>query len=346
MSALAAGAAAGGAAAASAISPEVLGSIISSASASGMGGLGFLVNQNQSSLSYSRQRRLMEYQNQLYLQNLAEDREYNSPINTMARYKEAGLNPNLIYGNGTEAATGFGPSSSAPAMSQLQLNGLSLLDDYLKIQQAKDQHEESVARVGLINSQAKKNEGEESRASELHSFIKEDYTLKNQLSRLGIRSQEMANDLQAYVQRNQELLSDLSVVQMRQAVQQGVRNTMLLDEQIKSARYGNQFARRTLNARIRKVQLENSELSEAIQKYKDDHSAFEARFGYEISQAQENLLKLQTENKLLLDSLGVYRYENVHALDPSGNWITPGFERFWRDWDRSVGRLYKGILFK
>lgn len=313
---MAAAALAAGATGAAALSPELIGSLISSASATGMGGLGFLVNQNQSSLSYSRQRRLMEYQNELYLRNLAEDREYNNPVNTMARLKAAGLNPNLIYGNGTEAATGFGPSASAPAMSQLQLNGLSLLDDYLKMQQAKDQHEESVARVGLINSQTAKNEGEETRASELHTFIKEDFTLKNQLSRLGIRSQEMANDLQAYVQRNQELLSDLSVVQMRQAVQQGVRNIMLLDEQIKSARYGNQFARRTLNARVYKLQLENSKLSAEIQKYADDHKAFEDFHGYNIEKAKLDLLRTQAEIDALNNQNKLFDWEHPEVNNP------------------------------
>ena len=38
--------------------------------------------------------------------------EYNSPKNVMARYKEAGLNPNLIYGNGTNASAGTVRSSS------------------------------------------------------------------------------------------------------------------------------------------------------------------------------------------------------------------------------------------
>ncbi|WNK13907.1 MAG: DNA pilot protein [Microvirus sp.] len=32
------------------------------------------------------------------------DREYNSPKNQMARLKEAGLNPNLVYGNGADVA--------------------------------------------------------------------------------------------------------------------------------------------------------------------------------------------------------------------------------------------------
>lgn len=46
------------------------------------------------------------------------DNEYNSPANQMARLREAGLNPHLVYGNGTVANTSRGPLRS---------------DDYLKV---------------------------------------------------------------------------------------------------------------------------------------------------------------------------------------------------------------------
>lgn len=46
------------------------------------------------------------------------DNEYNSPANQMERLREAGLNPHLVYGNGTVANTSRGPVRS---------------DDYLKV---------------------------------------------------------------------------------------------------------------------------------------------------------------------------------------------------------------------
>lgn len=39
--------------------------------------------------------------------------EYNSPMAQMARLSEAGLNPNLVYGNGAEAMSSSGPRSSS-----------------------------------------------------------------------------------------------------------------------------------------------------------------------------------------------------------------------------------------
>ena len=43
--------------------------------------------------------------------------EYNTPANQMKRYREAGLNPNLIYGNGSSSA---GNATSAPEMTAHQ----------------------------------------------------------------------------------------------------------------------------------------------------------------------------------------------------------------------------------
>ena len=64
--------------------------------------------------------------------------EYNKPAAQMARLKEAGLNPNLLYGTGTAAATGNSssmPQYQAPTMQAPQIAGnlfnlASALEDY------------------------------------------------------------------------------------------------------------------------------------------------------------------------------------------------------------------------
>lgn len=45
-------------------------------------------------------RKLAEYQNQANEELLEKQLEYNKPANQMLRYQEAGLNPNLVYGQG------------------------------------------------------------------------------------------------------------------------------------------------------------------------------------------------------------------------------------------------------
>lgn len=56
-----------------------------------------------SGLNYLFNRKLAKYQYELDQQAIDRQNAYNSPIQQMARYKEAGLNPNMIYGSGGSA---------------------------------------------------------------------------------------------------------------------------------------------------------------------------------------------------------------------------------------------------
>ena len=60
-----------------------------------------------------------DYSNKLAQQNAQYWANYNSPINQMQRLKEAGLNPNLVYGNGTVANT-YDGAPNAP-----QIHGIN-----------------------------------------------------------------------------------------------------------------------------------------------------------------------------------------------------------------------------
>lgn len=96
---LQAGAAAAGAAAGSAAGP--LGTVVGA----GVALLGTLVAGFFARRAQKRQNKanaqLAEYQNALNMQSWQEQQEYNTPANQMARLKAAGLNPNLMYGQGT-----------------------------------------------------------------------------------------------------------------------------------------------------------------------------------------------------------------------------------------------------
>lgn len=64
-------------------------------------------NQNKKSEQFSRE--MFALQNQTNLQNWRMQNEYNSPQAQMKRFQEAGLNPNLMYGQGNS-----GPAPSVP----------------------------------------------------------------------------------------------------------------------------------------------------------------------------------------------------------------------------------------
>lgn len=74
-------------------------------------GLGSLIGSGMSSASsVEAQKEANKLTRELYYQ----DREWNKPINQIARLNEAGLNPNLVYGNG--GAVAGNTSKGAPRM--------------------------------------------------------------------------------------------------------------------------------------------------------------------------------------------------------------------------------------
>lgn len=108
--------------------------------------------------SYNRE--LAEYQIQAQRQNWQMENEYNTPANQIQRLRDAGLNPNLLYGNGS-AATGNASSVSSPSLAHSanvgpvsqnygDLGMSQAFDAYLKIMSLKNME----ADANLKNSQA------------------------------------------------------------------------------------------------------------------------------------------------------------------------------------------------
>lgn len=94
-------------------------------------GQGININQqntaNQQSLDF--QREMYSRQRKDALTDMAFQNEYNSPAAQMERLKKAGLNPNLVYGNGNAVQTGApvrasSPGSYAPKAPQVETGGI------------------------------------------------------------------------------------------------------------------------------------------------------------------------------------------------------------------------------
>lgn len=84
-----------------------------------------------------------------------EQRVYDSPASQMARYKEAGLNPHLIYGNGSSAGSAFPISAPALAASRLDAPSASYPDIAGSFLQAG----QSLAGTQLANQKIRESEG-------------------------------------------------------------------------------------------------------------------------------------------------------------------------------------------
>lgn len=82
------------------LDPVLSGSLISA----GTGVLQNIFNAGAVRRVNESQKDLARYQVDLERQLINEQNAYNTPASQMARYQEAGLNPNLIYGNGSSSA--------------------------------------------------------------------------------------------------------------------------------------------------------------------------------------------------------------------------------------------------
>lgn len=74
---------------------------------------GAIISLIQQSEQKKANKKLAEYQNAANLEYLAAQNSYNTPKNQMLRYQDAGLNPNLIYGQGNPGNQSS-PQQAAP----------------------------------------------------------------------------------------------------------------------------------------------------------------------------------------------------------------------------------------
>lgn len=104
--------------------PLVTSSIISG----GAGLLGNLFGIGRGGRETRRNKELMKYQNEMNLAFWNKQNEYNRPINQMKRFKEAGLNPALMYGQGNPGNAGnlqsanYTPHKETPVDTSLLQN--------------------------------------------------------------------------------------------------------------------------------------------------------------------------------------------------------------------------------
>lgn len=108
-----------------------------------------------SQLANAKSRANMRLANKLNIENWEMQNEYNSPKNQMQRYYDAGLNPNLVYGNGSSSAGNAGSVSSVAAPRadfSLGNPGSAALDAYIQARQLRQSVAESNSRIAKNNA--------------------------------------------------------------------------------------------------------------------------------------------------------------------------------------------------
>ena len=103
-------------------------------------------------------RELAEYQYQQERKQMRELLEYNTPLNQMKRYEQAGLNPNLIYSQGNPGNQATIPKYEAPEQSYhertVPINIAQTISQYqdFELKQAQINNVEAVAAQNQINA--------------------------------------------------------------------------------------------------------------------------------------------------------------------------------------------------
>jgi len=94
-------------------------------------------------------------QNQMNMDNWLKQQEYNSPKNQMNRFSEAGLNPQLIYGQGTPGNATSAPVSQAKPRFAPQIDGGAIMQNAVQIQQLQQTVENLKSNQELIQANEK-----------------------------------------------------------------------------------------------------------------------------------------------------------------------------------------------
>lgn len=119
-----------------------------------VGGLASSIIGNMMSRSTSSD--TMQQQYKLNQQGIDTANRYNLPINQMSRLRDAGLNPNLVYGNGTVAGlTSSGEASTNQGYKQVpfDLGVGAAVESYQQNRQIDQQIDESKSRQALMGQQ-------------------------------------------------------------------------------------------------------------------------------------------------------------------------------------------------
>lgn len=100
-------------------------------------------------MSYGANKKMADYQFDKDVEMWNMSNQYNSPKEQMARLREAGLNPNLVYGNGNAIIPAQQAPKFTPAKADYKLQAPDVLSKYMQL-------EMNQAQIPLINAQTTK----------------------------------------------------------------------------------------------------------------------------------------------------------------------------------------------
>lgn len=154
--------------------------------------IGAVANYASQQQAFRQNKELMRMQNQYNVDQWNRENQYNSPAAQVARLREAGLNPDLMYGNGT-TSTGMASQLSGKMQAGTPMSPV----DYSSLALNAAQAGKLFAETRLINSQAEKTGKETSWIDRLN-----DTSVQHMLSQIAVNDKEI--EVQASKIRNMD----------------------------------------------------------------------------------------------------------------------------------------------
>lgn len=177
---------------------------------------------------FNEQKKLIELQYQKNLEQWNRENEYNAPVAQMQRLRDAGLNPNLVYGNGNNTAGSAASSPSyglAEAPNIIGEIGKVIQYNMMQTMNMMQQIQQTQAKVDTMESQ--RSLWDSMRI--LNSFRSAGFDFQNKIQRMF--GMDMADaTLKNIDQNTQKLKSEVDVNGSR--VQLNQSTILKIDEQI------------------------------------------------------------------------------------------------------------------
>jgi hypothetical protein len=245
---------------------------------------------------------LARMQNKWNLQQWQRENDYNSPSAQMARFREAGLNPDLMYGNGTAGNSMGSPAltSGAPATPQ-DMSPLGGMRNFGDVIQNTLNQEMQRAQIEAIKANTNKTKEETTGVI----LANENLTYKNlvdaattgqkiEMENLNVRLAKNALDIGA---KNLEKLGK-ELTTLDQTIEQNKEQLKILQNAVAGGALDNELKRKEVDNYM--VKLNNELLNdETMRKYQKAMTAKQwQEFEQDSLKFQKVLLGLDLENGL------------------------------------------------
>lgn len=250
-------------------------------------------------------KQMAEYQNALNQKAWQEQQDYNTPAAQMQRLKDAGLNPNLIYSQGTTGNADSQPSYVAPEQQYNNLVGQSIQSGLGQYYSALSQYQAMEMTDEQIRAQRLANE----RAELEMPYLQNGYYLKYHGLELKNQAQEINNEL--LQQRYREVEERIQGIKIHNELSE--KQMEILDQKLVE-----------FNLRFRAMddQHQASLFSTALQEIDYATKYDQYRFGMELQRIQGRVLSAKSIDDLNwtdLLKLGIYYMGGIFKLPIGGS---------------------------